>query len=65
MPNKNGRKPLVREGEPSQETETGLEIPVPSKSEVMDVFRRATRKRTAAKPSRSAKGKRRTSRDDQ
>jgi hypothetical protein len=62
MPNKNGRKRLVREGEDSQETAKGLEIPVPSKSEVMDVFKRATRKRE--QPSRSAKGKRRTSRDE-
>ncbi len=62
MPEKNGRKALVREGEESQKTDTGLEIPVPTKPEVMDVFKRATRKRE--QPSRSAKGKRRTSRDD-
>jgi len=63
MPSKNGRKPLVHEGEKSQRTPKGLEIPLPDKAEVMDVFKRATRKRE--QPSRSAKGKRRTSRDDQ
>lgn len=65
MPNRNGRKPLVREGEPSQKTDEGLEIPVPKKSEVMDLFGRAAKKRTREKPSRSETGKRRTSRDDQ
>ena len=63
MPEKNGRRKLVREGEPSQETEQGLEIPVPDRKTVMDVFDRAITKKP--KPSRSAKGKRRTSRDDQ
>lgn len=62
MPKQNGRKSLVREGEESQTTEQGVEIPVPSKEQVMDVFKRATRKRE--QPSRSAKGKRRTSRDE-
>ena len=47
----------------TQRTETGYEIPVPKRSEVMDVFRKATRKRE--KPSRSAKGTRRTSPDGQ
>ena len=63
MPEHNGRKPLVKEGEEGQKTPKGLDIPVPTKSEVMDVFKRATRKRE--QPSRSARGKRRTSRDDQ
>lgn len=62
MPEKNGRRKLVREDEPSQETPKGLEIPVPDRKTVMDVFSRATRKRE--QPSRSAKGKRRTSRDE-
>lgn len=61
MPNKNGRNKLVREDEPSQRTEQGLEIPVPEREQVMDVLNKATRKR---EPSRSAKGKRRTSRGD-
>ena len=34
MPEKNGRRKLVREDEPSQETETGLEIPVPKRKGV-------------------------------
>jgi hypothetical protein len=56
MPKNNGKRD-------TQRTETGYEIPVPKRSEVMDVFSKATRK--LAKPSRSSKGKRRTSRDDQ
>ena len=63
MPEKNGRHKLVREGEPSQETEKGLAIPVPDRKSVMDVFDKAIKKK--GKPSRSAKGKRRTSRDGQ
>jgi hypothetical protein len=55
MPDKNGKRD-------TQRTETGYEIPVPKRSEVMDVFRKATRKRE--KPSRSERGTRRTSRDD-
>jgi hypothetical protein len=56
MPKSNGKRD-------TQRTETGYEIPVPKRDDVMDVFSKATKKRE--KPSRSAKGKRRTSRDDQ
>lgn len=56
MPDKNGKRD-------TQRTETGYEIPVPAREDVMDVFTKATRKRPE-RPSRSAKGKRRTSRDD-
>jgi hypothetical protein len=56
MPSKNGKRD-------TQRTETGYEIPVPKREDVMDVFKKAATKRE--KPSRSAKGKRRTSRDDQ
>ncbi len=55
MPDKNGKRD-------TQRTETGYEIPVPKRGEVMDVFDKAAKKRE--KPSQSAKGKRRTSRDD-
>jgi hypothetical protein len=59
MPNKNGRKPLVREGEPKQETDTGLEIPVPEKSEVMDLFGRAAKKKAGpTQKKRRSKGRR-------
>lgn len=57
MPEKNGKRD-------TQRTETGYEIPVPKRDEVMDVFNKATRKRPE-RPSRSAKGRRRTSRDGQ
>ncbi len=56
MPQDNGKRD-------TQRTEQGYEIPVPKRAEVMDVFTKATRKRPE-RPSRSAKGKRRTSRDD-
>ena len=58
MPKDNGKRD-------TQRTETGYEIPVPKREEVMDLFDRAAKKRAPAKPSRSAKGKRRTSRDGQ
>ncbi len=57
MPDKNGKRD-------TQRTETGYEIPVPKRDDVMDVFTKVTKKRPAS-PSRSAKGKRRTSRDGQ
>jgi hypothetical protein len=56
MPEKNGKRD-------TQRTETGYEIPVPKRDDVMDVFKKASRK--LGKPSRSSKEKRRTSRDDQ
>jgi hypothetical protein len=55
MSDKNGKRD-------TQRTETGYEIPVPKREDVMDLFNKATRKRE--RPSRSAKGRRRTSRDD-
>jgi hypothetical protein len=62
MPGENGRKPLVRKGEPTQKTDQGVEIPLPKRKSVMDLLNKAATKR---KPSRSEKGKRRTARDDQ
>lgn len=56
MPKDNGKRD-------TQRTETGYEIPVPKRSEVMDLLNRSATKR--AKPSRSEKGKRRKARDDQ
>ena len=50
-PNNNQRK-LTREGGPTQETEKGLEIPVPDKSEVMDLLDRAATKKPRKKPKR-------------
>ena len=62
MPKGNGRRPLIREGEPTQKTKTGLEIPVPTREEFFGLLDKAATKSAPAKPSRSAKGKRRTSR---
>ena len=48
------RKRLVREGEPSQKTDKGLEIPVPKRDEFFDALDKASRKkRDRGKPSRS------------
>lgn len=60
MPKRNGKRPLVREGEPTQKTKTGLEIPVPTLDEFFGLLDKAASR--PEKPSRSAKGKRRTSR---
>jgi hypothetical protein len=47
-------KRLVREGEPSQKTEKGLEIPVPERSEFFGALDKAFKKNSAReKPSRS------------
>jgi hypothetical protein len=58
MPKNNGKRD-------TQRTETGYEIPVPKRGEVMDLLGKAAKKRSPAKPSRSSKGKRRKARDDQ
>ncbi len=41
---------LVREGEPTQTTAKGLEIPIPTEQEVSDLFDRVLVKRKALKP---------------
>lgn len=48
-------KRLVREGEPSQKTEKGLEIPVPKRGEFFDALDKASKKENSGreKPSRS------------
>jgi hypothetical protein len=53
MIDKRKRSSLVREGEPSQKTEKGLEIPVPKAEEFFGLLKRATRKKAPGeKPSR-------------
>ncbi len=39
-----GSKRLTREGEPSQKTEKGLEIPVPSRREFFGALKKAAKK---------------------
>jgi hypothetical protein len=48
-------QPLTREGEPSQKTAKGLEIPIPSREEFFEGLKRAARKGkdSPAKPSQS------------
>ena len=50
---------LSREGEPSQTTDKGLEIPVPERKELFGFLDRVTRKGASEPPGR---GKRRSSR---
>lgn len=50
MPEKNGRKPLVREGEPKQKTKTGLEIPVPKTGDFDRLLKKAATKRSKKTP---------------
>jgi len=48
------RRRLVREGEPSQTTDKGLEIPVPKPDEFFDALDKASKKNSdQEKPSRS------------
>ncbi len=45
MPAKNGtRRPLVREGEPSQKTKQGLEIPIPKRTDFEEALKRVARR---------------------
>jgi hypothetical protein len=50
---------LSRKNEPSQRTDKGLEIPIPTKDELFNVLERATRREPSP---RSGRGKRRPSR---
>jgi hypothetical protein len=45
-------KRLTTEGEPSQKTDKGLEIPIPKADEFFGLLKRATKKGTREKPSR-------------
>jgi hypothetical protein len=56
------RQRLVREGEPSQKTDKGLEIPVPTEPELFGVLDRAIQKEPKKPSARSGRGKRRPSR---
>ena len=42
------RKPKLRKGEPTQKTETGLEIPIPNRRDFMGNMRKITK--TPKKP---------------
>jgi hypothetical protein len=44
MPEKNGKRPLVREGEPSQKTKTGLDIPIVKTEDFERLLRKAATK---------------------
>ena len=53
MADKHKKRSLAREGEPSQKTEKGLEIPVPKAEEFFGLLKKATRKAAREdKPSR-------------
>ena len=47
MSKRNGKRPLVREGEPSQRTKQGLEIPIVKTEDFDRLLRKAARKRRA------------------
>ena len=49
------RKRLVREGEPSQKTDMGLEIPVPKWDEFFGALDKAAKKRSEAKPEKPSR----------
>jgi hypothetical protein len=55
MPTKNGKRPLVREGESSQRTRQGLDIPIPKRDEFEEALKRVSRRGRGKreKPSRS------------
>lgn len=60
MPRK--QKPLIRDGEPSETTREGVEVPIPKRDEVFGLLGKAIGE--PRKPaSRSGRASRRTSRD--
>ena len=50
MPSKNGRKPLTREGEPTQETKQGVEISIPRRDELLDALGKVIRREPSEPP---------------
>ncbi len=44
MPKRNGKRSLIREGEPSQKTESGLEIPIVKTEDFERLLRKAATK---------------------
>jgi len=44
MPRQNGKRPVVREGEPSQRTKQGLEIPIPKREDFDDALLTVTKR---------------------
>lgn len=44
MAAKNGKRPLVREGEPSQRTKAGLDIPIPKHDDFEEALKRVSRR---------------------
>ena len=52
MTGKRTKRSLVREGEPSQKTEKGLEIPIPTREEVLANLRKVAKapSRTKSRP---------------
>ena len=58
MVDKRKKRPLVREGEPSQKTPKGLEIPIPAEGDFFRLLDKATEKEDREKPSRPGQGKR-------
>jgi hypothetical protein len=56
MADKRKRNSLTREGEPSQKTEKGLEIPMPTKDDFFGLLDKATKKKESReKPSQSGR----------
>jgi hypothetical protein len=57
MPDKRDKR-LVREGEPSQRTEKGLEIPVPTREDFFGALKKAAKKKPPGEePSRPDQGR--------
>jgi hypothetical protein len=57
MPKRNGKRPLVREGEPRQRTKEGVEIPIPTRKDVFDLLDKAARKRQPTKRTGKSTGR--------
>ncbi len=58
MADKRKKRPLVREGEPSQTTPGGLEIPIPTQGDFFRLLDKATKREDQEKPSRPDQEKR-------
>jgi hypothetical protein len=56
MSEKNGKRPILREGEPSQRTKAGLDIPIPKRDDIDEALSRVAGRKGPGKrekPSRS------------
>ena len=57
MPQRNGKRPLVREGEPTQRTKAGLEIPIVKTEDFDRLLKSAATKKSPPKTPKKSRSR--------